>query len=107
MDSTGRAALPTAGHTGPGGRRPCLLAWVFEREVALAHRAYWAGCRGPFSTVLAVLLYPLWLAAAVPLALLLGLLKLAILGAVLAAVAAGSLAAVRGLSPAPVPARRR
>jgi len=95
--------LTTPDHTG-GARHRGLVGWVFQREVALAHRAYWLGRRGPLQGVLAVLLYPLWLAVALPAAFLLGLLKMALLGALLAAIVAGS---ARGARLAPSPARNR
>ncbi|HVP66953.1 MAG TPA: hypothetical protein VMT17_06795 [Anaeromyxobacteraceae bacterium] len=107
MDLSGRARPPTPGHTGSTRRQPCLLAWVFEREVALAHRSYWGACRSPATTALAVLLYPAWLVLAVPAALLLGLLKVALLGALVAAIAGSAFGTARRLSRAPVPVRRR
>jgi len=97
------AADPTRDH--PARRvRPGLVGWAFRREIALAHGAYWRGCRGPATTFLAMALYPVWLLVAVPLAFVLCLVKVALLGAVMAAV---GVAAWRGLAAQPVRARPR
>jgi len=105
MIGSGSAGLTTADHLGPG-RSPGLEGWVFQREVSLAHRGYWQGCRGPLRAVLSVLLYPLWVAVAIPIAFLLGLVKMALLGALLAAVVAGA-ARRPALAAAPAAAKRR
>jgi len=101
-----KSARPTRPDLGAEVRRPGLLTWVFRRELALAHRSYWR-CDGPVSTLLAVLFYPLWLTVALPLALLLGLLKVAVLGAMLAAVSAAAWNAYRTLAVEPARGRRR
>ena len=106
MDVACRAGSPTSSRTG-SARRPRLLAWAVEREIALAHRRYWSGRRSPAASALAVLLYPPWLVLAVPLAAALGVLKVALLGALMTAIAASTFVAARRPSPAPAPVRRR
>jgi hypothetical protein len=108
MSYAGGASLTTGNYPGPGSRRGGLVGWVFQREVAVAHRSYWLGCRSPLHTALAVLLYPLWLLVALPIAFLLGLVKMALLGALLTAVVAGATGArALALAPAPAPRHRR
>lgn len=87
MSQPGRAVERTRDHLEPRVRRPGLVRWAFHREVTLAHAAYWRGCHGPVSASLAVALYPLWVAVTLPLAFLLGLAKVALLGAIMTVIA--------------------
>lgn len=98
--------VPTRDDPGAGERRPGLVAWVLRREIALSHRSHWR-CHGPWSVLCAVLLYPLWVAVEMPLAAVLGLVKVAVIAAMLAALGAGVWSASRALSPQPLPLRGR